>query len=200
MHLCFCGLHTVLFKVIEIGSFFYSLTLVYLAKEIIFNRSIVQTTSYTALLRQKQCFKENVSGYCQNKTKYKFVVADTTPRKRASVTVYANIPNLTKKILHKCLGMSRAIVCWVIAQVNATGSVTPKEKENVTEKGFSFLGFRKRFPFLEKTSFAFPQNSKLIPSEGKPFSFKKFSKNCKLSKVCGVIYKLRHYVPFSTLK
>ena len=96
--------------------------------------------------------------------------------------------------------MSRATVCWVIAQVNATGSVTPKEKENVTEKGFSFLGFRKRFPFLGKTFFAFSQNSKLIPREGKPFSFKKFSKNCKLSKVCGVIYKLRHYVPFSTLK
>ena len=32
---------------------------------------------------------------------------DTTPRKRASVTDYANIPNLTKKMLHKSLGMNK---------------------------------------------------------------------------------------------
>ena len=32
-------------------------------------------------------------------------MAYTTPRKRDSVIIYANIPNLTKKILHKSLGV-----------------------------------------------------------------------------------------------
>ena len=50
----------------------------------------------------------------EKKTRQKFVMADTTSRKRVSVIVYATIPKLTEKILHKSLGMSRAIVCRVI--------------------------------------------------------------------------------------
>ena len=33
-------------------------------------------------------------------------MTDTTPRKGASVIVHANIPNLTKKMLHKSADMS----------------------------------------------------------------------------------------------
>ena len=72
-------------------------------------------------------------------------MADTTPRKRTSVIVHANILNLTKKMLHKSIEMSRAAVCWVIKQFNATGLVTPKEKENVAGKGFPFLGMKLEF-------------------------------------------------------
>ena len=80
-----------------------------------------------------------MSAAADKKTRQKFVMGDATTRKRASVIVYANIPNLTKKMLHKSLEMSTATVCWV-KQFNATGPVTPKEKENVAEKGFSSLG------------------------------------------------------------
>ena len=59
--------------------------------------------------------------------------------------VHANISNLTKKMLHKSLGMNRATVCWVIKQFNATGRVNPKEKENVTKKGFPSLGMNLEF-------------------------------------------------------
>ena len=96
-------------------------------------------------------------------------MTDTTPRKRATVIVYANLPNLTKKMLHKSLEMSRAIVCWVIKQFNATRPVTSPPKK-IWKKKFPFLGFRKRVPFPRKTSFAFPQNSRFIPREGKLFS------------------------------
>ena len=61
---------------------------------------------------------------------------DTIPRKRASVIVHANIPNLTKKMLHESLEMSRTTVFWVIRQLNATGPVTPPKRK---------CG-RKRFP------------------------------------------------------
>ena len=63
-------------------------------------------------------------------------MADTTFRKHASAFVHVNIPNLTKQMLHISLGMSRATVCWVFKQNNATGSVTPKEKKNVAKNGF----------------------------------------------------------------
>ena len=72
-------------------------------------------------------------------------------------------------MFHKSHGMSRVTVCWVINHINATGSIIPEEKENVAEKGFPSLGFRKRFSFPRKTSFASPQNSRFIPSEGKSF-------------------------------
>ena len=43
--------------------------------------------------------------------------------------VCTNILNLTKKNIAESLGMSRATVCQIIKQFNATGSVTPKEKK-----------------------------------------------------------------------
>ena len=72
-------------------------------------------------------------------------MADTTPRKRASVIVHANILNLTEKMLHKSLQVSREIVCWVIEQFSATGSVTPKGKKNVAEKDFPSLAMNLEF-------------------------------------------------------
>ena len=83
---------------------------------------------------------------------------DTIPRKRARVIVHANIPNLTKKMLHKSLEMSRTTVFWVIRQFNATGPVTP-QKENVAEKGFPTLGILN-----------FEGKQKNFCREGKPFS------------------------------
>ena len=79
-------------------------------------------------------------------------MADTTPRKRASVIAYANISNLTKKLLHKSLGMStdRATVCRFIKQFTATGSVTTQRKGKCG---------RKRFPF--------PRDDALILRESK---------------------------------
>ena len=72
-------------------------------------------------------------------------MADIAPRKRASVIVHANIPTITKKMLHKSLEMSRATVCWVIKQFNATGPVTLKEKENVAKQGFPSPGMNLEF-------------------------------------------------------
>ena len=42
--------------------------------------------------------------------------------------VCTNILNLTKKNIAESLGMSRATVCRIIKQFNATGSVTPQRK------------------------------------------------------------------------
>ena len=64
-------------------------------------------------------------------------MADTIPRKRASVISFYKHNELDQKNIAESLGMSRATVCRIIKQFNATGSVTPqtaKEKENVEEK------------------------------------------------------------------
>ena len=55
-------------------------------------------------------------------------MADTTPRKRASVISLYKHPELNQKNIAESLGMSKATVCRIIKQFNAKGSVTSQRK------------------------------------------------------------------------
>ena len=64
-------------------------------------------------------------------------MADTTPRKRASVISLYKHSVLYQKNIAKSLKMSRATVCRIIKQFNATGSVTPQRKGKCGIKRFT---------------------------------------------------------------
>ena len=64
-------------------------------------------------------------------------MADTTPRKRASVITLYKHSELNQKNIAKALEMSRATVCRIIKQFNATGSVTLQRKGKCGRKRFT---------------------------------------------------------------
>ena len=64
-------------------------------------------------------------------------MADTTPRKRASVISSYKHTELDQKNIAESLKMSRATVCQIIKQFNATGFVTPQRKKCGRKKNTS---------------------------------------------------------------
>ena len=61
-------------------------------------------------------------------------MADTTPRKRASVISSYKHTELDQKNIAESLEMSRATVCQIIKQFNATGFVSPQRKRKCGRK------------------------------------------------------------------